>query len=104
VEDIVIEGKRAEKDVQIIKGKANLRVLKKDNEYLILVSEYDHTDNRQVSVKVPDALKGLPVWNLNERKQLGKISRRNSSFSAELTPEERAVMYYVGKRKISAAR
>ena len=100
VEDIVIEGKRAEKDVQLIKGEANLRALKKGNEYLILVSEYDHTDSRQVEVKVPDALKGLPVWNLNERKQVGKISRRNNSFQAKLTSEERAVMYYVGEKRI----
>ena len=100
VEDIVIEGKRAEKDVEIIEGKANLRALQKGNEYLILVSEYDHTDNRQVQVKVPDVLKGLPVWNLNERRQVGKISRRNNSFQAKLSPEERAVMYYVGEKRI----
>ena len=100
VEDIVIEGKRAEKDVEITKGEANLRALKKGKEYLILVSEYDHTDSRQVQVKVPDTLKGLPVWNLNERKRAGMVSRRNSSFQAKLSPEERAVMYYLGKRGV----
>jgi len=101
VEDIVIEGKRAEKDMQIIHGEANLRALKKGNEYLILISEYNQRDDGQVQVKMPDILKGLPVWNLNERKKVGKVSSQGSRFEAKLTADERAVMYYVGNRNIS---
>ena len=101
VEDIVIEGTRAEQDLRIITGQSNLRALKKGNEYLVLISEYDHSDSREVQIKVPDALKGLTVWNLNQRSHSGAVSRANNTFIAKLSTEERAVMYYLGRRKIA---
>jgi len=100
VEDIVADGERAEDDIELIKGSTNLRVLKKGDEYLILVSEYDHTDNRRVQLKIPKINKPTPVWNLNLRHKVGKIGSRNKTFAAELTANERAVMYYIGEREI----
>ena len=104
VEDIMLEGKDGAGYVQITKGQANLRALKKGDEYLILISEYNHSDRRKVQVKLPNAVKGHSVWNLNERKRIGKVSGQNSTFNANLNPEERAVMYYVGSREVSSTR
>ena len=87
------EGKDAARYVQITKGQANLRALKKRGEYLVLISEYNHQDSRKVQVKLPDAVKGHSVWNLNERKRIGKVSGQNSTEDANLSPEKRAVMY-----------
>ena len=99
VEDIVVRGKPYQK-VQITEGEGNLRARKLDNELLILVSEYKGKDSRELVIDTGTEITG-PVWNLNTRRKIGETSSFRSTFKAKLTPQERAVMYYIGKKEIS---
>ena len=111
VEDIVVNGERADGDVSIVSGKALVRALKLGGECLVLISKYDRTKGMgladpqvgdiDLTVRVKGVKKGMRIWNLNERKLVEEAKRETSEFKARLTPKERAVMYYVGNRKIS---
>ena len=95
VEDIVVKGQRYA-DARVIGGNAYIRSLKLNDEYLVLAAEYDHTDQREVVVQVPDAVNGSEVYDLDTRKKLGSLV--SNTFKVKLTPEERAKMFYVGKQ------
>jgi len=95
VEDIVVKGQRYA-DAKVIGGNAYIRCLKLNDEYLILAAEYDHTDQREVTVEIPNVLRGSEVYDLDTRKKV--CSLRSNTFKVKLTPEERAKMFYVGKQ------